>query len=272
MLSTLLTSVRNQWMGALALFLVLTGGSAYALTGSNTVFTDDIVNGQVKAEDVARNGIRTDELADSSVGAREVLNDSLRGIELHNNGVGSVDLHDDGVWSADVRDDKLLGGGLRARDLRAASVGSSEALDNSLRGTDIDESTLSNLTEGTSADNFSRDGRTLTAEKTVDASPFTTTFAGRLLVLKPIAKAMGECSGPAGVSVWIEVDGTAVPGSVIRINQKSPETLTLAGVTAHSVPAGDHTARVAMECSSTATIVASGFDEVGAVSAVVLGG
>jgi hypothetical protein len=102
MLSTLLTSVRNQWMGALALFLVLTGGSAYALTGSNTVFTDDIVNGQVKAEDVARNGIRTDELADSSVGAREVLNDSLRGIELHNNGVGSVDLHDDGVWSADA--------------------------------------------------------------------------------------------------------------------------------------------------------------------------
>lgn len=31
----LLENIRNQWMGALALFLVLTGGSAYALSGSN---------------------------------------------------------------------------------------------------------------------------------------------------------------------------------------------------------------------------------------------
>jgi hypothetical protein len=272
MLSKVLAYLRHQWMGALALFLVLTGGSAYALTGSNTVFTDDIVDGQVKSEDVARNAVGPDELADSSVGPGEVLNNSLRGIELRDDGVGSIDLHDDGVWSADVRDDELPNGGLRARDLRAESVGSSEAVDNSLRGADIDESTLSNLTEGTSADNFSRDGRTLTAEKTVDASPFTTTLAGRLLVIKPIAKVMGECSNLAAVSVWIEVDGVTVPGSVIRIDQKSRETLTLAGVTAGSVPAGDHTARVAMECSSTATIVAWGFDEVGAVSAVVLGG
>jgi hypothetical protein len=40
-------------MGALALFLVLTGGSAYALSGHNTVFSDDIVNGQVKRADLA---------------------------------------------------------------------------------------------------------------------------------------------------------------------------------------------------------------------------
>jgi hypothetical protein len=35
------------------LFLVLGGGSAYALSGSNTVFSDDIVNGQVKTQDLA---------------------------------------------------------------------------------------------------------------------------------------------------------------------------------------------------------------------------
>jgi hypothetical protein len=35
------------------LFLVLGGGSAYALAGSNTVFSDDIVNGQVKSQDLA---------------------------------------------------------------------------------------------------------------------------------------------------------------------------------------------------------------------------
>src|SRR6266545_4169132 len=37
----------------LALFLVLTGGTAMALQGHNTVFSDDIVNGQVKEADVA---------------------------------------------------------------------------------------------------------------------------------------------------------------------------------------------------------------------------
>ena len=48
----LLENIRNQWMGALALFLVLTGGSAYALSGSNTVFTDDITDNQVYSSDV----------------------------------------------------------------------------------------------------------------------------------------------------------------------------------------------------------------------------
>ncbi|MGH2987704.1 MAG: hypothetical protein ACRDLO_13600 [Solirubrobacterales bacterium] len=46
------TLVRQQWVGLIALFLVLTGGSAYALDGSNTVFSDDIVDGEVKVADV----------------------------------------------------------------------------------------------------------------------------------------------------------------------------------------------------------------------------
>ena len=41
--------VRNQWMGALALFLVLAGGTAYAVVG--TVYSSDIVNGEVKLVD-----------------------------------------------------------------------------------------------------------------------------------------------------------------------------------------------------------------------------
>jgi hypothetical protein len=40
-------------MTTVLLFLVLGGGSAYALTGSNTIFSNDIVNGQVKAPDLA---------------------------------------------------------------------------------------------------------------------------------------------------------------------------------------------------------------------------
>jgi hypothetical protein len=40
-------------MATIAVFLVLSGGTAVALSGSNTVFSDDIVNGQVKPQDLA---------------------------------------------------------------------------------------------------------------------------------------------------------------------------------------------------------------------------
>ena len=45
MIRTVLAHLRAQWMGALALFLVLAGGTAYA---ANTIGTSDIINGQVK--------------------------------------------------------------------------------------------------------------------------------------------------------------------------------------------------------------------------------
>src|SRR5204863_1714851 len=41
-------------ISSLCLFLVLGGGTAVALNGSNTVFSDDIVNGQVKQADLAK--------------------------------------------------------------------------------------------------------------------------------------------------------------------------------------------------------------------------
>lgn len=47
---------RNNVVGYIALFFALTGGTAYALQGRNTVFSDDIVNGQVRSADVANDG------------------------------------------------------------------------------------------------------------------------------------------------------------------------------------------------------------------------
>jgi hypothetical protein len=39
-------------ISTLCLFLLLGGGTAVALSGSNTVFSDDIVNNQVRSADV----------------------------------------------------------------------------------------------------------------------------------------------------------------------------------------------------------------------------
>jgi hypothetical protein len=41
-------------ISSLCLFLLLSGGTAVALNGANTVFSDDIVNGEVKSPDLAK--------------------------------------------------------------------------------------------------------------------------------------------------------------------------------------------------------------------------
>ena len=63
-------------MATLAVFLVLGGGSAVALSGSNTVFSDDIVDNQVKTADVANDtlsggGLVAADLRANSVGSSE---------------------------------------------------------------------------------------------------------------------------------------------------------------------------------------------------------
>ena len=80
------THLRSNVVGYLALFVALSG-TAVALPATNTVFSDDIVNGEVQSKDISdTNGVR----------------------------------------SADVRDDDKNGGGLAAIDLARGSVGSSE--------------------------------------------------------------------------------------------------------------------------------------------------
>ncbi len=58
------------------------------------------------------------------------------------NTIRSSDIINNEVFSADVRDDTLAGGGLGPVDLKAGSVGSSEVAEQSLKGTDIDESSF----------------------------------------------------------------------------------------------------------------------------------
>jgi hypothetical protein len=62
-------------MATLAVFLVLGGGSAVALSGSNTVQSDDLGPGaQVKQEDIA----------DNAVNSADVVNERLTGADIKN--------------------------------------------------------------------------------------------------------------------------------------------------------------------------------------------
>jgi hypothetical protein len=74
-------------IATIALFLVLSGGTAVALTGSNTVFSDDIVDDQVRSADVRNDtlsggGLLAADLRAGSVRSSEVANDSLTGADI----------------------------------------------------------------------------------------------------------------------------------------------------------------------------------------------
>ncbi len=79
-------------MATLAVFLVVSGGTAVALSGSNTVFTDDIVDNQVLSPDV-----RDDTLSSGGLAAVDLRPDSVRGSEVLNGSLTGSDISEAGL-------------------------------------------------------------------------------------------------------------------------------------------------------------------------------
>ena len=96
MLARLLAHLRGQWMGALALFLVLTGGVAYA---ANTVFSSDIVDNQVFSADV-----RNDTLSSGGLAAADLRNGAVGNTEIADGGVRSAEVQNEALTGADIKD------------------------------------------------------------------------------------------------------------------------------------------------------------------------
>ena len=69
MLAKLFGHLRQQWMGALALLLVLTGGVAYA---ANTVGSSDIIDESILSQD----------LKNSEVGSADLKNNAVQGVDV----------------------------------------------------------------------------------------------------------------------------------------------------------------------------------------------
>jgi hypothetical protein len=70
-------------IATIALFLVLSGGTAVALSGSNTVFSDDIVDEQVKTADLATGAATNPKLASGAVTSPKVADNSLTGADVN---------------------------------------------------------------------------------------------------------------------------------------------------------------------------------------------
>ena len=82
MIGKLFAHLRQQWLGALAAALVLTGGAAHALDGSNTVFSDDIVNGEVRTADIRDANLTTADIRSDAVITGKIADGTIRDDDL----------------------------------------------------------------------------------------------------------------------------------------------------------------------------------------------
>ena len=106
----------NKWSGTVALFLVLTGGTAMAVDGSlpgqNTVGSADIINGEVASVDIGAGQVAGAELAANSVNAAKIGDGEVRAADIGANAVASKEVADDSLTGTDI-----LNGSLTSADL-----------------------------------------------------------------------------------------------------------------------------------------------------------
>lgn len=119
----------------LALVIAVAGGTAYA---ANTIFSTDIVNGEVKSVDLGNRAVTNAKLADGSVDSDTVVDESLGSRDLRNNAaVQSPDVRNESLSGADIAGESLTGG-----DIADGSVGSGDVADGSISGREIQDESL----------------------------------------------------------------------------------------------------------------------------------
>ena len=137
-------------VATLALVIAVAGGTAYA---ANTVFSTDIVNGEVKSVDIGTGQVRihiganqvdSAKVADGTLNGSDVADQGLNGIDILESSISSTQLATGSVGAAEVLDESidqsdLQNGGVSVDDLATNSVVSSKVINGSLDGGDVGE-------------------------------------------------------------------------------------------------------------------------------------
>ena len=128
-------------VSVVALFVALATGGAYA---ANTVFSSDIVDGQVKTADLADGAVLTAKLADGSVTSEKVKDATLRSRDVLDNALSGADIDESTLSS--IGGGGGAGGDLTGRypnpQIAGGAVGSAEVQTDALTGDDVLESSF----------------------------------------------------------------------------------------------------------------------------------
>ena len=96
--------LRSNVVAYLALFIALGGTSAYA---ANTVFSSDIVDGQVMTPDLADSGVTSAKIVDGGVHWADLSTNSVTSSRVTDATLKGVDLADDTVTGAQIDESSL---------------------------------------------------------------------------------------------------------------------------------------------------------------------
>ncbi len=116
-------------MSTIAVFLALGGGVAYA---ANTIFSEDIVDGQVKSVDLGANSVGSNKINTGAVGNSDLAADAVDGAKILDGAISAADLAPDSVGSGQIQTD-----GVRASEIADGSIDSGEIVDQSLGSADL---------------------------------------------------------------------------------------------------------------------------------------
>jgi hypothetical protein len=188
-------------ISTLCLFLLLGGGTAVALGGSNTVFTDDIANDtQPASGGNPAGGLVAADLRPSSVGTSEVALNSLGAGDLAANSVGTSEVAPDSLGLADLATDSVASGEVVGQSLTGFDIE-----DSSIKAVDIDATGLNadQLDGMNSTDFFSSTGGQVFGSVDVGGTLSASRFR---LPMHASAPAATECDEPAEVGEIFLVD------------------------------------------------------------------
>jgi hypothetical protein len=123
----------------LALFVAVSTGGAYA---ANTVFSTDIVDGQVKTPDLAGLAVTAAKLGPNSVTSAKIQNKQVLNVDLADDAVttdkvtnGAIGASD--IGSSAVGQDEIATDGVAASEIADNSIDAGEIVDNSLGANDL---------------------------------------------------------------------------------------------------------------------------------------
>ena len=154
--------LRSNIVGYLALFVALSG-TAVALPATDTVFGDDIVDGQVESIDISDSdgvrsvdvrdddknggGLAAIDLARDSVGSSEIATDAVRGPEIAADGVGSPEIETDAVRGPEIATDAVGSpeielDAVRASEIATDGVGRAEIAEDAVGASEIGTDTV----------------------------------------------------------------------------------------------------------------------------------
>jgi hypothetical protein len=139
--------LRGNIVGYIALFLALTGSTAYALDGSNTVFTDDIVNGQVTTPDLANGAVTTFKIRDGQVLNPDLAPDAVTGDTVKDGSLSGGDFADRSIGGQKIANETLTGtnvsdGSLFGADIANGSIGTADIATHAVGASELDPGTF----------------------------------------------------------------------------------------------------------------------------------